>query len=299
MRLHIFLYIISNLFLLQLNSLESASVDSVVNIICVISIATLGIAHGAIDNILHGANKGMSKFFFILKYLLIMLLFAIFWFVTPNLAFLVFLILSAYHFGQTQLVDYKISSKLVSGFMYFLWGGIVILLMLFFNKEHLMELRGAEYNLPEVYFHLVTHSQAYLLSFAGLLVAIFAKIRIDGAISNSALFKETYLMALITCSFLLMEPFIAFALFFVLVHSLKAISQEFTFCKEKLIIQNTVQFFLLFLPLTISSLVGISVVLLLVVQFSHLSLIPYTLLVLLSCITIPHSFVMNRFYNFV
>jgi hypothetical protein len=95
----------------------------------------------------------------------------------------------------------------------------------------------------------------------------------------------------------LFSAFIAFSLFFVCLHSLKVMFQEYFYCKEKLQLNSVYQFVRLLLPLTIISLMGIIFILIVVFKFDKLDLIPYILLILLSCITIPHSFVMEKFYS--
>ena len=296
MRLNIFFYVIANLLLVQLTSLELVNVNLVINIICVLGIGTLGIAHGAIDDVLYGVKERKSKFVFIGKYLAGMALIGLLWLLASDVAILIFLFVSAFHFGQTQLVEYKIKSKLLKNTLCFSWGSFIILAMLSLNQEALSGLSYTTFDLPYSYSFILDNSSILLICFSSLLTALFVVLGIKKTISVSSILKELYLLALVLCSFYVLEPFVAFALFFVLIHSLKAVNQEFEFCKHR-VTKNMNQFLVLFLPLTACSIVAVMLFLFGLLYFNHGEIIPYALLILISCITIPHSFVMDKFYN--
>jgi len=287
------------LFLVQLASLELVNVNFAINIICILGIGTLGIAHGAIDDVLYGVKEKKIKLIFIGKYLAGMMLFGLLWALTPGLALLIFLFVSAFHFGQTQLVEYQIKSKIISSLLYFSWGSFVILAMFALNREELLQSNYTTIDLPYSYFFILENSSTLLITFTSLLSILFTGLVTKNIIPVSSILKEVYLLGLVLCSFYVLEPFVAFALFFVLIHSLKAINQEFEFCKHKKITKNIVQFLLLFLPLTICSIFGILSIISGLLYLNHGEVIPYVSLILVSCLTIPHSFVMDKFYNFL
>jgi beta-carotene 15,15'-dioxygenase len=69
-----------------------------------------GIPHGALDHLIQKktdnlANKKYDFLKFSAKYLLIMALYALAWFWFSGISFLLFLIISAWHFGETDLVN--------------------------------------------------------------------------------------------------------------------------------------------------------------------------------------------------
>lgn len=294
---NLFLYIAINLILLQLMSLELLYLEWSINIICAMGIATLGVAHGSIDDILHGAGQGKPRIFFIIKYIVSILLFGLLWLTIPNVAFFIFLAASAFHFGQTQLIELNINSRMLSSCLYFLWGSFVILLMFTFNREDLL---GIDYHLlalPQLYYDILGNARLYLVATSLLLLALFAILFINKRLSTSLVLREFYLLFLITCSFMILKPFIAFSVFFILIHSMQAIQQEFEFCKQQKIANHPLQFILLFLPLTISSLLVVGGFIAGLSYFNYSSFIPFALLILLSCVTIPHCFVMDKFYR--
>ena len=71
-------------------------------------IVTTGIPHGAIDHLveketLKRENKIFGFNFFLLKYLLYILFYGLMWYFLPSMSLLFFLIISAEHFGETDI----------------------------------------------------------------------------------------------------------------------------------------------------------------------------------------------------
>lgn len=92
---------------------------------------TIGIPHGAMDHLLMNpkiSNKGLINF--ILKYMAIIILYLIVWIFLPVPALLAFLLMSAYHFGQSHFIgntlkNRKKSTYLITGIFYLsviFWG---------------------------------------------------------------------------------------------------------------------------------------------------------------------------------
>ena len=67
-----------------------------------ILISTFGIAHGSIDNFLVKKKYDLNNFEFYSLYLVSIVLYIIVWLISPKIAFLSFLLLSAYHFGESH-----------------------------------------------------------------------------------------------------------------------------------------------------------------------------------------------------
>ena len=91
-------------------------------IFCLFLILTLGISHGALDNIkgkrllnLFGYKK---MIFFYLSYTMISFLIIILWLKFPNTVLLIFLIVAAYHFGKEDTVFSFKGKFLISEFLY-------------------------------------------------------------------------------------------------------------------------------------------------------------------------------------
>lgn len=299
MKSNVLIYIACNFLILQLVSLQSEFVTNIIYGCCVLGILTLGIAHGSIDNVLSGTKSGKSNLQFILKYVLVVVLFATIWWLFPNLAFILFVLVSAYHFGQAQFVEYNLDHPALSKLLFLSWGAVVLSLLFFFNGAEILASQKSQLPFSASLEHFVIHSSSYLAVISIVYAVLLSWAVATSRIRLQPLFKEVYILFLIISSMYLFDAFIAFSLFFIWIHSMKVMLQEFDFCQEKLEIKSVSSFILLFLPLTIASLIGTGAILLLVGKVGGVQWLPYTLLILLSCVTIPHSFVMDRFYGFL
>ena len=78
----------------------------------------IGIPHGSIDHMVIGANGvRLTNPLFISAYLFVMLAIGVCWMLYPMLAFIIFLFSSAWHFGQTDFVHWKIQKPFYSIFL--------------------------------------------------------------------------------------------------------------------------------------------------------------------------------------
>ena len=75
---------------------------------CMIMVALFGIPHGAIDNIILLSENNVSPFKFYFWYIMAIILYVICWIYLPVFSFVVFLLLSCFHFGESQLANFKI-----------------------------------------------------------------------------------------------------------------------------------------------------------------------------------------------
>lgn len=301
MGLNIFIYIVLNIVFLQVLSLERSWMLTSIELICIGGIATFGIAHGAIDHIIYKLKKGnrpIGYAQFIIQYVAIAALVTLVWFFFSNLAFALFLVISAYHFGQSQFVDYPHASKKFKGLLYLLWGSLVLSTLFYLNKEELVTGSNLPNSISMTMVWLAGSTLVIsLISLVGFLTCLIY-LRSTGSITIHQMALELVLLALMGVSFYLLPTFIAFSIFFVVIHSTKVLEQEYEYCKQKLNLLTKWSFIKLFLPLTAVSLVG---VLLIYLSLSHLldqaTLFPLALLILLSSLTVPHAFVMERFYK--
>lgn len=98
----------------------------VVNVIIIVGLVAIGIPHGAVDHLLDSGQwnpRGLPLF--IIKYLSIAAIMGVVWYVAPTLALTIFLVYSAWHFGQA---DGKLWS--LNPLTSFLWGASVLLSLL-------------------------------------------------------------------------------------------------------------------------------------------------------------------------
>lgn len=103
-------------------------------------LALMGIPHGALDHLVAKKNReikgsSFSIHTFLILYLSRMLIFALIWYISPTFALCIFLIISALHFGETDLYDHTF-------YAFFYGAGILLFLLLSHFDEVLPILRS-------------------------------------------------------------------------------------------------------------------------------------------------------------
>ena len=113
-------------------------------IICFFLISTIGISHGALDNL--KGNKVLKfygikqKYLFYLTYLILVLLVIFFWILFPLLTLSLFLLVASYHFGKEDSNFGRIKKRRFISLYFLLKGSIVVVAPLIFNTEETLQI---------------------------------------------------------------------------------------------------------------------------------------------------------------
>ena len=183
--------------------------------VLIIGLLYIGIPHGALDHLLT-KNKNASLFLFIFKYVSIIVLYFIFWQFYPLLALFVFVVYSAFHFGESELIE---TSKKLDSFgvhaKAFLMGTSILFFIIF---SHPQESFGIVSHLSYFPFSIFSNLN---YSFIAKMVASFSFIYIltQAVLSD----RWSYLGLLFLLLLGLKVPLIlAFGIYFVFQHSSNA-----------------------------------------------------------------------------
>ena len=263
-----------------------------------IFILLFGIPHGAIDHILFFKKRSMSQLKFYGLYLGLIFLFVLIWLKFPLVSFSFFLVISAFHFGESQFVDAKLTVRNLNPFLFLFWGLALLATLMYYNISELAAItayfkdtQGFSVVYNEnlfIYFFYITNITTIFL-----LVFLFIK----NQISIKRLSSELFLIALIHLTFFLFPFVIGFTLYFVVLHSIRVMNQEYLFFKSEDVSFSLIKFLKLLLPYSLLSIFFTSVLLIL----SHIGIlgisIPFLSIIIISVITLPHAIVMHIFYN--
>ena len=297
MNLFTFIYIIG-IFIL-LNIFEGFKEISIENqlIYSSLSILLFGIPHGAIDHIIFFKKRKITQLKFYLIYLGLIVAFVTMWHITPVLSLIFFLLISAFHFGESQFEDIKLN-KFFKNTFYFFWGVALLSTLIFYNIKELANVTAyfddtlileKIYDIKNVSILFYFTNTVTIISM--ILLVVFNKIKIE------RLFSEFFLLFLIHITFILFPFIIGFTLYFVVLHSLKVMQDEINFFKKDNPKFSFFDFLKLLAPYSILSIFFTTILLLL----SYYSYIPYSIpflsIIIISVITLPHAIVMNIFYN--
>ena len=188
--------------------------------ICLFLILTIGISHGALDNI---KGKKLLKFFkiksisiFYIVYIFISLFIILIWFFFPKFLLVSFLIIASYHFGKED-TDFIVDKKnLKIDLLYFLKGSLIIVAPLIFHKNETIEIfNSLNFNISEVI--MVEDKFLYFFLIASLASSLYlvSKKKLD----LKSLLIMDYLSVLMLNYFL--NPILAFTIYFCFLHSIR------------------------------------------------------------------------------
>ena len=246
---------------------------------------SIGIPHGSVDHIIAfinpSARKFESKSIFYLTYVSLIILNIILWIISPFLGLLVFLIISCYHFGETQVIGYNSTDNKLLNFVV----GANILLSLFLNN--IAELQEILYIIPEF-------SNLDLSGFDNVFFLLISVAILMLSIINFDIKRKVPLYAEITILYMVFfhtDLLTSFALYFGFCHSLPMLMLEFKEFKN----DNFAKFYLKTLPFTILSIIfGF-----LLYQYNNDLLTSDNLIlfvfIVISSLTVPHVFIMKDF----
>ncbi|MGB2467281.1 MAG: Brp/Blh family beta-carotene 15,15'-dioxygenase, partial [Crocinitomicaceae bacterium] len=234
----------------------------------------VGIPHGAMDHKtgLFSDNKKINLSF-IFKYLGVMSMAYLVWLVSPTVALVTFILYSAWHFGETDIQEWKINSRFVG----FLWG-LLMFSALFFS--HVSELNVI---LTALNVQVLPSELPWLGLFTWSLIVSFILARLHRSLP----------WLLLTCFLVLsywLPLVMAFAIYFVFHHSWSGWKHLRTSFKE-----SNWSLFKTALPFNLGAFV------LFVVLFLNTGMgWDYNIaqiFIFISCISLPHILSMSYFYK--
>ena len=287
----IFVYALFAIFTLNGEiSMQSQVIGSI------ILISLFGIPHGAIDNIIYLSSNKITRFRFYLIYIVTIIIYCLFWWITPVISLVFFLFLSSYHFGESQLVDYSFVNK--KRIIYLIWGFALLSTLIFYNNNELLLLSNQFIDTEN--FSLVFNVSIfkYIFYFSNLIIiSLLFFENYKSSISNQQLMNEIFLLILIHITFYLFPIIISFTLYFIFLHSIKVLKQEFDYLKSLQSDLNLIKFIKLLYPHTLLSIVFL-VIFLLLMNFGFINISVFLFSIIgISVITLPHAIIMSNFYN--
>jgi len=238
---------------------------------------SVGLSHGALDHLTSKEIKTKKQLFnFVTNYLLKGILLGFVWFFTPDMALLIFIAYSAWHFGQADFREWGIKQ----GWQSFIWGFAVLMIILFFHFEEMNWILQQIPNLDTVQI-LRNISETQKLFFQIFMVGL--------GLILAAIHKSKYilftLLYLLTSSML--PLLVAFGIYFVGQHSIHGWHHLSVGLKE-----SSSSLWLKSLPFSF----GGACIILYFIFFAGSNYVGM-FFIILSCLSIPHVLSMHRFYE--
>ncbi len=235
--------------------------------VLLLGLLIVGIPHGAVDHLLNSENKSANITpSFITNYLLKMGFMGVIWWINPNIAIGVFLLYSAWHFGETEFNHFS--------FVSFFWGLSVLGFFLFSHPEELNKILQ-QMSVKTIDFNF---QGAFYVS-AGVLIFCQLHRGID------RLWEIIWMFLALKLS--LLE---GFGLYFVFSHSIKSALDILREYKS-----SVAELYKLALPFSMGAYMMLGGFY--YFNFWHSPGMTGLFFIFLSCISFPHVFAMHKFYG--
>ena len=219
-------------------------------ILCFFLILSIGISHGALDNLkgkkLLKILKFKNIFIFYLGYITISLFVILCWILTPTLTLTIFLVVACYHFGKED-TDFLVKKKsFFINLLFTLKGSIIIISPLLFNFQDTADI----FKLLNFNISIFGINQIFLYSI--LFLSFSSNIALS--LNQESDFKSLIIMDFISILILnfFLSPILAFTIYFCFLHSLRH-SFSLIFELSKSFKRGAIMFIKKALPLTITT----------------------------------------------
>ena len=221
-------------------------------ILCFFLILSIGISHGALDNLkgkkLLKVLKFKSIFVFYIGYITLSLFVILCWILIPTLTLTIFLVVACYHFGKED-TDFLVKKKsFFINLLFTLKGSIIIISPLLFNFQDTADI----FKLLNFDISIFGINQIFLYSI--LFLSFSSNIALS--LNQESDFKSLIMMDFISILILnfFLSPILAFTIYFCFLHSLRH-SFSLIFELNKNFKRGAFMFIKKALPLTIATVV--------------------------------------------
>lgn len=197
----------------------------------------LGLPHGATDHGLFDTlmkdtseKKGVS---FYLAYLLVIGAYGLVWFLLPMVAFGIFILMSVYHFGQSNWADVNYDSEIKGRLHYLLWGAGILLtpIILHGSEASAIVATMTDFTIP------APSQETKQLIIGGLAIVNVLSLVVlyfQGTLSAPRLAKELLAYGVLVLMFLTNTLLLGFTIYFVFWHSLTSAKDQLNFFQRRL-----------------------------------------------------------------
>ncbi|MDA9646521.1 Brp/Blh family beta-carotene 15,15'-dioxygenase [Flavobacteriaceae bacterium] len=260
-----------------------------------ILIFSFGMIHGSNDlliiNKILEKSKYYSKFNILVAYLMIVSLAILIFYMAPILALSMFIIFSAYHFGEQHWEKSFIkSNNSLKSVFYFCYGMLILQLLFTFNDI------GVKFIVNEITGYQIANLNSFpIIIILGSLVLIMTAIELHfKRISSEIALTELFSLVILTIIFNSSSLIWGFTIYFILWHSVPSLAEQIKFVYGEFKLKTTLKYCKSAAPYWIVSLIGMVILYFMFNNEKHF----YSLFfAFIAAVTFPHAFVMVKMFS--
>ena len=256
-------------------------------------ILTIGIIHGANDVLIIKKNnpQKFSWVLIIFKYILLIFLFGFFYFFSPKLFLIIFIALSAYHFGEQHWLEDKIRVSLIERFFVFFYGGFLLSLFLLLN---FMESQEIIYEITKAKVPLKAF-QVVMIFCSILLLSLGVFLYKRGLGVSERLWRELLILVILAAIFEYSNLVWGFAIYFIVWHSIPSIRSQIVYLYSDISRKSIYKYFSSSFLYWFVSICGL--IFLIFIFQDQKKLLLSILFPFIAALTFPHAFVIKAMFN--
>ncbi|MEO1263763.1 MAG: Brp/Blh family beta-carotene 15,15'-dioxygenase [Bacteroidota bacterium] len=265
-----------------------------------VALILAGVPHGASDYLIFKkltfyfqAKVNVFRFYFF--YIVLIGLYVLTWYYFSVAAFVAFLVISAYHFGQSNWSTISFKNKFQEIFTVLFWGiGIIgIPVLIYFDQASLIifEIVGVQPVLSD------TNKWAILFLLVFGNVANIGFLAENNIIDLEKCKKEIANFLLLVVLFFTTPLLIGFGIYFVFWHSVTAVMDQYKIIRSKDKSFSFKKYLKAIVPLSIMAFIGLALLYFFLGNAKDEYLNLGILFFFISVITVPHAILMDLFYQ--
>jgi len=258
-------------------------------------ILSFGILHGANDLLILGQiSKSLTKKGFIKEliiYIIAVFLGVIAFYFFPLVALILFILSSAYHFGQQHWEHQNLfKDDLNNKINFFLYGLLVLMILFYANKAEVIEI------VEQITMNKV--SAKFINNWMVLTAILYVGLCLYGTILKKIryinYFKEILYIAVLTVIFKVADVIWGFAIYFIFWHSIPSLYEQIIFIYKEMNTANFLKYCKNALPYWLLSIIGITV---LYYLLDDSRLFNAVLFAFIAAVTFPHTIVIDQLFK--
>ncbi len=260
----------------------------------------IGIPHGAADN--HICQDVMrrchAKWFYGL-YILAAAAYGALWVAAPSFALVLFLAISVYHFGQSNLFYLRLpEGALLKKAVYLVWGSFYLVPPILYQYEEarlvITTLLG---------FDPITAATAQTLApvVSGLLLSVMAGavllFRVARVMTTGEVVREVVSVAVLYSLYVTAPLYVSFIVYWAFWHSLNSALEITTLWERGRLRKQIRAFVRKTLPLTLVTFAGMALIFAMAGAYGSRASLIAVFFVIIAAVTLPHMVIMEAYYR--
>ncbi len=284
--------ILASFFCIWLTSYIHGEYEIILSFFLILS---FGILHGSNDIFLISKIREsgpVTSYGRVLSFYVVFVLLALgLFYFAPIVALSIFILCSAYHFGEQHWEnDFTLVEGIWKRFFYLLYGMFILSLLFWLKNEKVIEVVAAisGYDVSKAFISYLFYSDLIVL------VPVWLFLIVRDKIFRNQVLAELFYLAIFTIIFKVSSLIWGFAIYFVFWHSLPSLYDQIYFLNNKVDKKGVWDYWKMALPFWLISVIGIVA---LYYVFKDLEIFYALFFSFLAAVTFPHSFAIHEMFK--